>query len=86
LNKRVYIGITLVLLIAVMSVILILNWETAFTRVVKIKYADGCVEVYKNENLTTPECINGRFLLVQAEEEYNRTHQGEWQALNLTIN
>jgi hypothetical protein len=86
MNNRTYIGIGLIIVMAVFATLLILNWRTAFVQTVKITYQDGCVEVYKNNNLSTPECTQGRLLDYQRQLEYNRTHYGTWNQLNLTIN
>ena len=40
----------------------------------KITYADGCIEVYHNNNLITPECLEGRIMqaaVLQRQKENN---------------
>jgi hypothetical protein len=44
---------------------LLIVGKDAFTKTTKIAYPDGCTEVYKNDNLTTPECTNGRIIAQQ---------------------
>ena len=85
MNKRTYIGIGLVFIIAIMAVYLVLNWQTAFSRNIKITYPDGCVELYKNDNMTTPECTKGRLMQYQQELQRNNTRYGYGQWVTPTV-
>lgn len=84
MNKRTYVGIGMIIIIIIMSIFLALNWQTAFVRTVKITYGDGCVETFKNENLTTPECTNGRMLDKLAKLAHNNTNN--YGGFNFTFN
>ena len=83
MNRKTYIGIGLIVMIIAAALFLIFNWNTAFTQTMKIKYSDGCVEVYKGGNLTTPECTAGRMIEYQRQLAYNNTQT--WPGLNITV-
>lgn len=68
-NKiRNIVAVVLVILIISVGFLAFINKDSLFKNEVKIKYPDGCEEVYINTKIVTPECIEGR----QMTEEQNR--------------
>jgi hypothetical protein len=88
MNKKTYMKGALMIIIIGMSLFLVLNWKTAFVATTTITYKDGCKEVYKNGNMTTPECTNGRMLEYLAQVQYNNSRygygNGQWGNFNMT--
>ena len=39
------------------------NWDKLFTNKVEVRYPDGCIEIYLNTVLTTPECTEGKLMI-----------------------
>ena len=71
MKYRNLIAIGLAVLMLVMITIVVYNWEELSSTKTEIKYADGCIEIFKNDNLTTPECTEGRRL-----EELRKQQEG----------
>jgi hypothetical protein len=68
---RAKLGVVLFMVILITGVYLIMNFDHIFDNVVKIKYPDGCTEVFVNGNLNTTECTAGRAMMNQSmQEEY----------------
>ena len=61
---------------------LVLYWDEATAIHKKIIYADGCVEEYVNDELTTDVCEEGRLL----EEQYKQQVGGRWVLPNFILN
>ncbi len=58
-NKIIIVSL-LISLILIMSSVVFLNRDTLFQSSVTLEYVDGCKEVYKNTELVSPVCENGR--------------------------
>ena len=68
-GKRKYLFYGCLTVMLIMLVLLFTITDTLFTQIITITYPDKCVEIYKNNNLTTPECTNGRLLKAQQENQ-----------------
>lgn len=62
---RFIIGICLIVIMIVMGVYTYNHREEFFSNKVIIEYPDGCVEIYINNEMVSPECTNGRALVEQ---------------------
>lgn len=62
-NKfRITVASILVLLIIGMGILAYKNQESWFVSKTEIQYPDGCVEKYRNIEMVTPVCTEGRIL------------------------
>ena len=61
------------LIVIVCGIYLAMNYEKLFTNKVEITYPDRCVEIFINNELTTPECTEGRKIAEEqrADAEWN---------------
>lgn len=66
---RAKIGVVLFMVIVITGVYIITNFDHIFDNVVKIKYPDGCVEIFLNGNLNNTECTAGRAMMNQSAED-----------------
>jgi hypothetical protein len=60
-RKKLY-ALLLIIVILSMLIYLFIAGSKAFSPIKEIKYPDGCIEVYVENNLTTEPCIEGRLL------------------------
>jgi len=59
---RIVISVVLFIIMVSMGIFLFINADDVFTTSYRIKYVDGCEEIYKNDTLVTEECVMGRLL------------------------
>lgn len=75
-------AVTIILIFIVcLSIYVLVNKDTIFKQIVTITYGDGCVEKYINGELNTSECVEGRRLLEESNNQWNKTPEMP----NLTI-
>jgi hypothetical protein len=84
MSAKAIIGIGLIAVMVGMGVYLMFNYKTAFAQTMKITYYDGCVEIYRNGNMTSPECTQGRLLDYQEQLRVNASQNQPWFNLNVT--
>lgn len=68
-TKKKIIVICLIAIMAIGIVFMFVKGKDLFTQTIKITYPDGCIEVYKGDNMTTPICTEGRLLKEMADEQ-----------------
>jgi hypothetical protein len=68
-TKRKIIAGVLIAVMAALAIVLVVKGKDLFTQTITITYPDGCVEIIKGDNLTTPICTKGRLLKELAEEQ-----------------
>ena len=67
-NKKIIAG-CLVGFILIASILTYVYKDVIFLHKMSITYPDGCIEKYENGDLITPECIEGRILKEQLNQE-----------------
>jgi len=79
MESKYTLALILVLVIVGLLLYVSFNYDTMFNHDINITFPDGCIEVYKNGELTTPVCEDGRNIRDQqikelAPEEWNKIH------------
>ena len=74
MNKKIRIGIGIILsLIMIIGIIYVVKHkDEIFNPRIKYQYPDGCVEVYLNTELITPECEYGKTINTSQMEGSNQ--------------
>ena len=83
-KPRIIASMVMFAIMIVMIGYVTVNRERLFQRSATVIYADGCEEVYINENLTTPICVEGRRLEELRTKKYNTELDELWNQANLT--
>lgn len=71
-KMRIISGIIIFCIFIGFSLFAVLNRDSLFVSKMQIRYPDGCIENYTNDNLTSEKCVMGRAL---AESE-RKLHMG----------
>ena len=61
-NKRIILGVILIILIIGIGIFMYVNKEGVFAKYTKLFYPDGCTEEFKNGVAITKLCTRGRLL------------------------
>ena len=68
---RIILGLFFIGIIILMTIVIFINKDTWFTNKVTLEYPDGCIEIYKNGEIVTDECIVGRMIVEESKNKYN---------------
>lgn len=80
MDKRKKIVLSVVLTVIIISTIFYLfasGFDIFYTKI-QIKYPDGCIELYKGDELTTPICERGRMLMEKENNISDMYNIGQW--------
>ena len=82
-NVWMIIGFFVIIIVA--SVLIVVNKDTLFMNVVVVKYPDGCVEKFVDNELQTPICEYGRSL-EDNETAYERFYSQKFNLSRISVN